>query len=121
MLPGGNVGGDRQVSESFSVRFHHRDDPGVLVTYSYSAAVDEENPAEIMVERETEFMVCTDPDDPGGTEVWSAYRWTALQSGFASVQAATNAAFQAAQDHLVCEEPWAGRLPWTPEHQEGPR
>jgi hypothetical protein len=121
VLPGGDVGGDNQASESFSVRFHHRDRPGVLVTYSYFAAVDEENPAAITVERETEFMICTDPADPGGTEVWSAYRWTALQSGFASVQAATDAAFQAAQAHLTCEEPWSGRPPWTPEYEEGRR
>lgn len=120
---GGGVlpGGDNQVSESFSVRFHHRDHPGVLVTYSYFAAVDEANPAEITVERETEFMVCTDPDDPGGTEVWSTYRTTTLQRGFPTVQAATDAVFQAAQDHLACEEPWAGRPRWTPKHQEGPR
>lgn len=121
VLPGGDVGGDRQASESFSVRFHHRDYPGVLVTYSYYAAVDEENPAAITVERETEFMVCTDPADPGGSEVWSAYRHTALPGGFASVQAATDAALQAAQAHLVCEEPWAGRPPWSPEQEEGPR
>jgi len=121
VLPGGDVGGDRQASESFSVRFHHRDHPGVLVTYSYFAAVDEENPAAITVQRDTEFMVCTDPYDPGGTEVWSAYRWTALQRGFATVQAATDAALETAQAHLVCEEPWSGGPPWSPERQEGPR
>ena len=121
VLPGGDVGGDRQASESFSVRFHHRDHPGVLVTYSYYAAVDEENLAAITVDRETEFMVCTDPADPGGSEVWSAYRHTTLQSGFANLQAATDTANQAAHSHLVCEEPWAGRPPWTPEQPEGPR
>jgi hypothetical protein len=121
VLPGGDVGGDRQASESFSVRFHHRDHPGVLVTYSYYAAVDEENLSAITVDRETEFMVCTDPADPGGSEVWSAYRHTTLQSGFANLQAATDTANQAAHSHLVCEEPWAGRPPWTPEQPEGPR
>jgi hypothetical protein len=92
----------------------------VLVTYSYYAAVDEEDPAAITVERETEFLVCTDPADPGGSEVWSVYRHTTLPGGFASVQAAVDAASQAAYGHLVCEELWAGRPPWTPEHQEGP-
>lgn len=121
VLPGGDVGGDRQASDSFSVRFHHHDHSGVLVTYSYYAAVDEQNPAAITVERETEFMVCTDSVDPGGSEVWSAYRWTALQGGFGTVQAASDAALHAAQDHLACEEPWSGRPPWIPEHQEEPR
>jgi hypothetical protein len=121
VLPGGDVGGDSQASESFSVRFHHRDHPEVLVTYSYYAAVDEVNPATITVERETEYLVCTDPDDPGGSEVWSAYRRTTLPGIFASVPAATNAALQAAQAHLVCEESWAGRPRWSPEHEGGPR
>jgi hypothetical protein len=118
VLPGGDVGGDRQASESFSVRFHHRDHPGVLVTYSYYAAVDEENPAITTVERETEYLVCTDPDDPGGSEVWSAYRTTALPGRFGTVQAATDAALQAAQRHLVCEDPWAGLPPWTQDQEE---
>jgi hypothetical protein len=120
VLPGGDVGGDRQVSESFSVRFHHRTRPGVLVTYSYYAAVDEESPTTITVERETEYLVCSDPADPGGSEVWSAYRHATLPGGFARVQAAADAALRAALAHLVCEEPWAGRPPWSPE-QESPR
>jgi hypothetical protein len=41
----------------------------VLITYSYYAAVDPDNPAAITVERQTEYVVCTDPDDPGGNEV----------------------------------------------------
>jgi hypothetical protein len=104
--PGGDVG------------FHHRDHPGVLVTYSYYAAVDEENPATTTVERETEYLVYTDPDDPGGSEVWSAYRPTAVLGRFGTVRAATDAVLQAAQRHLVCEDPWAGRPPWTQDHEE---
>jgi hypothetical protein len=118
VLPGGDVGGDTQVSESFGVRFHHRDHPGVMVAYCYYAAVDPDDPTAITVERQTEFLVCTDPDDPGGSEVWSGYRTTALPGGFGTVQAATDAALQAAQRHLVCEEPWAGRRPWTQDHEE---
>jgi hypothetical protein len=121
VLPGGDVGGDTQASESFSVRFHHRDHTGVLVTYSYFAAVDPDHLAGITVERHTEYLVCTDRADTGGTELWSAYRYTTLPDGFASVQAAADAANQAAQDHLVCEEPWSGRPPWTPEYEEGRR
>jgi hypothetical protein len=121
VVPGGDVGGDSQVSESFSVRFHHRDRPGALVTYCYYAAADPDDSAAITVERDAEFMVCTDPADPGGTEVWSAYRWAVLQSGFATVQAATDAALEAALAHLVCEEPWSCRPPWTPQHKEEPR
>jgi hypothetical protein len=82
--------------------------------------VNPDEPAVITVERQTEYLVCTDPDYPGGSEVWSADRYTTLPGGFACVQAATDAALQAAQDCLVCEEPWSGRPPWSPEHEEGP-
>jgi len=121
VLPGGDIGGDSQASESFSVRFHHRDHPGVLVTYCYDATTDPDNPTTITVQREIEYLLCTDPTDPGGSELWSAYRTTVLPGRYASLQAATDAALEAAQAHLVCEEPWSGRSPWTPEHQEEPR
>ena len=119
MLPGGDIGGDAQVSEPFSVRFHHRDRPGAMVAYCYYAAIDLHHPATISVERQTEYLVCTDPNDPGGTEVWSTHRSTTLEPIFGDVQTATDAAHQAAQRHLVCEEPWTGRPPWSPSVRKG--
>jgi hypothetical protein len=86
-----------------------------MVTYCYYAAADCDSPAAISVERQTEYLVCTDPADPGGTEVWSAYRFATLQPGFATVQAATDAAYHAAQQHLLCEESWSGQPPWSQE------
>jgi hypothetical protein len=115
VLPGGDVGGDTQVSESFSVRFHHRNRPGAMVTYCYYAAVDPHDPMTISLQRQTEYLVCTDPTDPGGTEVWSANSSTTLQPGFGDGQAASDAAHHAAQGHLVCDEPWSGRSPWESE------
>jgi hypothetical protein len=38
--PGGDVGGGAQLAESFGVRFHHRDQPGAMVTYRWYAAID---------------------------------------------------------------------------------
>ena len=84
-----------------------------MVTCCYYAAVDPNDPATILVQQHTEYLVCTDPADPGSSEVWSAYRWTALPGGFANVQAASDAANHAAQRHLVCEEPWSGHPPWS--------
>jgi hypothetical protein len=121
VLPAGDIGGDSQASESFSVCFHHRDHPGVLVTYCYDATTDPDNPTTITVQSEIEYLLCTDPADLGGSELWSAYRTTVLPGRYASLQAATDAALEAAQAHLVCEEPWSGRSPWTLEHQEEPR
>jgi len=69
VLPGGDVGGDAQLAESFSVRFHHRERPGALVTYCYYAALDLDDLVTVYVERQTELLVCTNPADPGSTEV----------------------------------------------------
>jgi hypothetical protein len=123
VLPGGDVGGDAQLDESFSVRFHHRHHPGALVTYRYNPATDREvgvyvdDPASLYVERRTEYMVCTDPTDPGGTEEWPDYDYAyeAVQRGFASVEAATAAGKQTAEAHLACDEAWSGLPPWEDE------
>jgi hypothetical protein len=114
VLPGGDVGGDAQLAESFSVRFH-RALPGAMVTYHYYAAVDLDDLTTICVEQRTELLVCTDPTDPGGTEVWSQAHYAILHRGLGSVETATTAAHRAAECHLVCAEPWSGRPPWTEE------
>jgi hypothetical protein len=80
VLPGGDVGGDTQISESFSVRFHHRGRPGAMVTDCYYAAANLHDPAAISVDYQTEYLVCADPNDPGATEVWSAYCYCTLQT-----------------------------------------
>jgi hypothetical protein len=112
VLPGGDVGGDAQLAESFSVRFHHRDRTGAMVTYRYYAALDLDDLATDSVERQTEYLVCTDPADPGGTEVWSDSRYKTVQRDLGSVEAATAAARRAAEAHLACDEAWSGRPPW---------
>jgi len=117
VLPGGDVGGDAQLSESFSVRFQRRDHPGALVTFYYYAALDLDDLTTIYVERQGELLACTDPDDPGSTEVWSDCRYEAVQRGFSSVEAATAAARRAAEGHLVCDEPWSGRPPWESDEE----
>jgi hypothetical protein len=115
VLPGGDVGGDAQLDESFSVRFHHRDRPGAMVTFYYYAALDLDDLTTLSVERQTELLACTDPADSGGTEVWSDSRYETVQRGFGSVEAATAAARRAAEAHLACDEAWSGQLPWEPE------
>jgi hypothetical protein len=111
VLPGGDVGGDTQLDESFSVRFHHRHQPGAMVTFTYYAALDLDDLTTISVERQTELLVCTDPADPGSTEVWSDYRYETLRRGFGSAEAATAAARRAAEAHLTCDEDWPGLAP----------
>jgi hypothetical protein len=115
VLPGGDVGGDAQLDESFSVRFHHRDRPGAMVTFYYYAALDLDDLTTLSVERQTELLACSDPADPGGTEVWSGSRYEIVQRDLGSVEAATAAARRAAEAHLACVEEWSGRPPWEPE------
>jgi len=120
VLPGGDVGGDAQLNESFSVRFHHRDHPGALVTYRYYAALDLDDLTTVYVERQAELLACTDPADPGGTEVWSDHRYEAVQRDLGSVEAATAAARHAAEAHLTCDEAWSGRPPWESDEEGNP-
>ncbi len=117
VLPGGDIGGDAQLDESFSVRFCHRDHAGALVIVYYYAALDLDDLTTVYVERQTELLACSDPDDPGGTEVWSDDRYATVARGFASVEAATAAARRAAEAHLVCDEVWSGRPPWESEEE----
>jgi hypothetical protein len=69
VLPGGDCGGDIQRGESFSVRYVRPDMPGSLITRTAYAV--ENCPGEFTVQILTEWLVCTDPADPGGTEIWS--------------------------------------------------
>ena len=70
--PGGDIGGDIQASDSYSVRFRHPDLPNAVITCTAYAAEDaDRNPGEFFLQVETEYLTCTDPSDPGGTETWS--------------------------------------------------
>jgi hypothetical protein len=78
---GGDIGGDIQASDSWAVRFVRDDQPAgpgsaSLVTVTCYGTEDEENnPGEFGIVREVEYLICTDPDDPGGTELWSEYEY----------------------------------------------
>lgn len=68
---GGDVGGDIQAGDSFSIRYRRSDLPGSMVTITAYPVGYENCPDEFVVQTQTEYLVCTDPSDPGGTEVWS--------------------------------------------------
>lgn len=68
--PGGDVGGDYQVSDAHSVRFIRPDLPGSLITDSWYVEKDEKSRA-YWVRCQVEFMLCRDPADPGSTELWA--------------------------------------------------
>jgi hypothetical protein len=68
---GDSAGGDIQRGDSYSVRFICDDIPGSLVTVTFYAAEPGEDSGGYVVQRQIEWMVCEDPADPGGTEIWS--------------------------------------------------
>jgi len=71
----GWCGGDIQRGDSYSVRLVRDDKPGSLLTITFYAAEYDENPGEFDVQRQVEWLVCSDPADPGGTEIWSDYSY----------------------------------------------
>jgi hypothetical protein len=82
LMCAGDVGGDNQVGKGWSKRFVRTDSPGSLLTVSIYPIGHSEGdtcvprdcrPGQIDLEAQVEYMICTDPDDPGGTEVWSDY------------------------------------------------
>lgn len=76
IVDNGNVGGDIQAGPAWSVRYVRDDMPGSLITETVYAvdwknATRPERGHNYAYQIQTEFLVCTDPSDPGGTEVWS--------------------------------------------------
>jgi len=95
----GDVGGDEQVGESSSMRFVNPDLPGRVITiYAYPVGVNHlgEDGDQIKVtgiQSATEFMICTDVDNPGDTEIWSDYTYVdEVIRPFAELEAAERTA-----------------------------
>ncbi|SRR6266496_3703138 len=73
--PGGHAGGDIQAGDSYSVRYVRPDLPGSLITRTAYPVEYDHLPGEFVIQIQTEWLVCTDPRDPGGTEIWSDYAY----------------------------------------------
>jgi hypothetical protein len=98
--PGGDaVGGDIQRGDSYSVRFIRDDMPGSLLTVTFYAVEYGNCPGEFVVQRQIEWLLCSDPADPGGTEIWSDYEYddispTVMDTAGQAEQAAREVAAQ---------------------------
>ena len=116
VMPAGDVGGDRQVTEAYSVRYVRPDRPGALVTvscYGEDLNADGAGPPRYTLTAEVETMRCTDPADPGGTELWSDYTYrTGAEGRYASLAELERAARAAAEEHTPAGIGWDGRAPW---------
>lgn len=80
IFPAGYVGGDWQVSEGWNVRYLPATEPNdgqhALIDenfYVESKADDGSGP--YVVTCQTMYQICTDLDDPGGTEVYCDYEY----------------------------------------------
>jgi len=80
----GDVGGDTQIGDGVSKRFIRDDIPGALITVSIYPIGHSEGdtcvprnctPAQIDLEQQIEYLICTDPSDPGGTQTWAEYEY----------------------------------------------
>jgi hypothetical protein len=111
--PGGDVGGDRQATESYSIRYTTPDRPGALVTvYFYGERTGR---GEYGVTMQTEWLVCADPTDPGGTEQWSEADYHDLSPEVITSRVeAERIAREHAESHTADEVTWDGRTPWEP-------
>lgn len=67
----GHVGGDRQVSEAYEARWVRELPGGRWSVVSRVYHVAESGGGKAMLEQ-TEYVVCTDPGDPGATELASS-------------------------------------------------
>ncbi len=117
VLEGGDmVGGDRQVTKAWDVRYWLTGIPGrtlhSCVTVSYYGTQPEDGDV-ITVSVTYEFLVCTNPADPGGSEEWSDSSYVDNVAGpYDTYAEAEDMALQLAGGHLAHEVDWDGMAPW---------
>lgn len=117
---GGDIGGDYQVCEAWSVRFTAEQDPTRIVTIYYYGEIPEahwhadEYGGPLNIVRLVETLVGRDASDVTGTEQWSDETRTIVETNV-DPKAADGAAFVHAEttDHSVIE--WDGLAPWERE------
>lgn len=76
----GSVGGDYQVSDGWNVRYTLQDGPddglhAIIDENFYVESQNRDGAGPFYVTTQTMYQVCTDPEDPGGTEVYADYEY----------------------------------------------
>lgn len=127
VMPAGDIGGDYQVGDAYSVRYGKSDRSGALTTVAYYAeelraddADDTGGTPQYVVTEQTELMRCADPGDPGGTELWSDYAYRTFPERFDTVEDAEQAARTRAERHQPDGLAWDGRAPWEQDNAPTP-
>lgn len=83
IFPGGFVAGDNQYTDSWETRFRLAGNRHSMITvYAYGELpaseadrVEVDGVPRVNLSATIEFLICEDPSDPGGSEVWSDYRY----------------------------------------------
>jgi hypothetical protein len=111
--PGGDVGGDWQVGESYSVQYRRADRPCAIITRAAYPAENPDRPGVFFVRVATEWLVGTDPCDPGGTEISSYEESGDEPEIYDSAVDAEQAAYQTATELLTdgASQDWEGLSP----------
>jgi hypothetical protein len=109
---GGEI--DDQVGDSSQVRYLREDQPDAMITctvYPVNAGGDDDGP--FIVRVEYEWLVCGDPVDPGGTELWQDSREDETGS-YGTAAEAVAAARDVAQELLrdAGSHTWDGLPHW---------
>jgi hypothetical protein len=119
----GDVGGDIQVGEAYCRRFVHSRLAGRHIEVrAYPVANSQPDPGAeptISLDVQTELMVATDPEDPGGSEEWSDLEYSDLPEQYERTYPSVEAAEQAAQEYLRQLDP-ARDFTWDGKPEMGP-
>jgi hypothetical protein len=107
--PGGDVGGDVQATESYSVRYHHVRHCGAVVTVHVFGETSDDRTYQVTTM--TEHVVCDDVRDPGGTERWADVTYVTGPQKY-SARNIDRAARLTAERHRPEQIRWDGRAPW---------
>ncbi len=102
----GDTGGDIQASEAYDARWTRPIGDGLtaMVSRSYYAILpDGLGPRVRELEEQTEYLACSDPADPGGTEDWREYVYRPVY-GFSPTDLGARAAAYGAEP--PCDDEW---------------
>ena len=101
MEDAGDVGGDVQAGPAFSRRFVYGPVAGrylVMTEYTYASdwrqvGDEREDETTYAADEQTELLICTDLDDPGGTELDTRYEYgEGSMLGYETIEEATEEA-----------------------------
>ncbi|HLL69041.1 MAG TPA: hypothetical protein VK453_25500 [Micromonosporaceae bacterium] len=71
VMGGGDCGGDAQISEAFNARWVQEHSGGEHAVVTRQFYIAEHEGGEPFLECQTEYVLCSDPSDPGSTELLS--------------------------------------------------